>query len=141
MEMVIDFVPMAIDLAIQMLLWCIENPFLAAPALLIQYIALMMVWEQARDQWWEKPFKILGGIVFLPQDVFVNVIVCSVLFLDLPSKFLVTHRMRRYKMSFGEPSRFGFNWSWIARFRYWSAIQLCKILDYFERRVSGEDHC
>ena len=133
LDLFIDLIPVAVSASWAILLFMWDNLLLAGPLLLAMYLLLMRVWILAKGQWWELPFKIVGGILFLPADAFVNVFVCTPLFLELPKAFLVTHRMQRYKGLKRD--------SLLNKWRYGFAVKLCRILNVPQQKLTGTNHC
>jgi hypothetical protein len=141
LNLLIDLALLAVQISWSVLNWAWNNVLMAGPLLLAMYLVLMRVWLMAKGQWWERPFKIVGGIIFLPLDAFVNIVVCTPLFLDAPRYLFVTHRMGRYKETRGIPSKWGVHGGWLRAWRYWFAVKLCNILDVPQQRLTGTNHC
>ena len=95
--------------------------------LLIMYVILFRVYYHSEENrpWWLWPF----AAVFLVLDVALNQTVMVVLCLDLPRRWTITARMKRYKKL--EPDT-ALNW-----YRHYFADSLCKILNVFDK----EGHC
>lgn len=115
--------------------WTAANPVPAFFIMLAEFAILFEVYHRAQGTAFEKPVKVMGVLVFVPQDWIMNLWL-SVLFLDLPAKpfELVTGRMQRYKreyrrVPYGTLSR-------LEHWRYGFALRLC---DHLNRR--DPEHC
>jgi len=115
--------------------WTIQNPFQFFALLFIEYVVLFKLYYRAVGTWAEKPVRMIGLVVFIPQDWWMNIIL-SVLFWDLPGSKgeLVTGRMQRYKKQY--------SWSlyndmgYRERFRFRFALVLCEHLNKHD-----PEHC
>lgn len=137
-SIIMQLISPAITFAIDASLWMVEHWYIAGPVLLIEYLVLMELWQAAKGRWWEKPMMVVGGIIFIPQDVIVNIL-ASVLFLDPPSRWLVTDRMQRYKADGGWGK--WINWYWLRLWRFNFAHWLCRLLNPAQQKLTGDDHC
>lgn len=139
-EMFYQMVFAAIAVSWFMLQFLWEYWYLSMPILLIEYLVIMKLWLIVKGHWYEKPFKIIFGIIFIPQDILVNVF-CTVLFLDPPKHLLVTDRMQRYINTYGASSRFGIHAGWLYDWRFQFAGWLCGLLNPSQQRLDGTNHC
>lgn len=111
------------------IIWILANPVLSIGILLIEYAVIMTMATQRKFDGLAK----LATIVFIPQDLLMNVIVLTVIFADTPKEWLVTGRMKRYKAVYNLPiNRNGKLDNW----RYYFASQMCRYLNKFD-----EGHC
>ena len=115
---------------IELIEWTIYQPLQAMFVLMFAYALLFTLYHQTRLRQLAKAC----GPIFLVYDVLVNVFAMSILMLDTPRPpWTVTARLKRYKIKYG---------AWpednniIERYRYWVAVNLCKLANKFD-----EDHC
>ncbi len=107
--------------------WVYANPVYAFVILLVEYAVLFKLYYQPR---WKRVAK-LAAIPFVIQDAVFNIVVLSVLFLEVPQEILVTARLQRWKLYQLADRR-----NFIKRTRYDFAWWLCGILNKF-----NEGHC
>jgi len=96
--------------------------------LLVFYVVLFKVYYMGYRPWWLYP----AAVVFVVLDFLINMLVMSVLMLDLPKEWLVTDRMKTYKKL--DPSKGKLSW-----YRFHFADNMCLILNIFDKSKGG--HC
>ena len=116
------------ELLTQYINWVVANPVLSFGILLVEYAVIMTIAAQTKFRALSK----LGTLLFIPQDVVMNLTLLTILFLDMPKEWLVTGRMKRYKLYYSK-TRSGK----MEEFRYWFAVKLCNYLNYFDEK----GHC
>ena len=108
-----------------------------AVILLFEYILIAMIykWTEGKPKW-RKILRVPLGIIFLPQDWILNILISPV-FNDLPASRweVVTERMVRYKKAY--PAWKYNSFTWLEKWRSNAAYFLCKLLSAF---VEG-NHC
>ena len=86
----------------------------------VGYLAVMSLWTHLPQM---KPFAKVHGImlllIFLPMDFVLNVVVGSLLFLDPPREWILTHRLKRHKHEGG----------WRGRLATWICVNLLDTFD------------
>ena len=111
------------------IIWILANPVLSIGILMVEYAVIMTLSVQSKFRGIAK----IATILFIPQDLVMNVVLFTVLFFDPPNEWLVTGRMKRYKSLYELPiNRSGKLDEW----RYYFAIQMCRYLNKFD-----EGHC
>jgi len=138
----ITLAPKLLEVTVSATAWMVRNWYISFPVLFLEYALLMKLWSESKGKPWELYYKVVAGVFFLPQDVVVNLLPATLLFLDPPPikrpYELVTNRMVRYKTTGGS----GFwNPAWIMTWRTNSAFWLCNLLNPYQRRVDNTDHC
>lgn len=73
--------------------WMITNPLDTVALLMVEYAIIMHIYMKTGKAPW---VKYTLGLVFYIQDVFVNVVILTFLFLDAPQEYTVTSRIKRY---------------------------------------------
>ncbi len=107
--------------------WMIENPVASIFLLMIEFALIMGISKQKRF----KPVAYVAAAIFILQDLAMNLIICTIIFLDLPKEYLVTARMKRYKKKYKTKRN-----NPIEKFRYYFSVYMCKYLNLFD-----EGHC
>ena len=103
--------------------WIIEHPVLSILILLVEYMVIMTIYYRT-NKTGAKIAKLLS-IPFMVQDAFVNVFALSILFLELPQEWLVTSRLKRWKVLPESQGRFG-------NIRTKFAWRMCALLNRFD---------
>ena len=106
----------------------IEHPVASILLLMIEFALIMGISKQKRFNLVSK----VATVIFILQDLLMNLIICTVLFLDLPKEYLVTARMKRYKNAYQAKP----NCNILENFRYYFAVYMCKYLNLWD-----EGHC
>lgn len=131
-----------IDLTTSLVYWMAVHWYISIPILYVEYVTMMRVWLTSKGTWWEKYYKWSAGWIFLPQDVVVNLIACTVLFIDPPPVKqpweLMTWRMIRYKRTKGQGL---WNPGILTRWREFAAYRICKLLNPYQQAINSRDHC
>lgn len=85
----------------------------AVYALWAHYVLIMALWRAKREGTLAPVAKVLGYpplLVGVILDVLCNIVVCTVLLLELPREWLVTDRLKRHKARGGWRGRIS---SWV----------------------------
>jgi hypothetical protein len=88
--------------------------------LLIQFIIVMKIHHKAHNQY----LHYVLSAWFIPQDFIVNMVLFTIVGLELPKEWLVTHRLSRWK-KVNDLSRLG-------RWRCGVGEKLCQLLNRFD---------
>lgn len=103
--------------------WIIEHPVLSFLILLVEYVVIMTLYHKTNKAG-SKIAKVLM-IPFVVQDALVNVFALSILFLERPHEWLVTSRLKRWKVLPESRGRFG-------NIRTKFAWRMCALLNRFD---------
>ena len=104
--------------------WMVHHPFLGFGLLAVEYAAIMSLYHRTQLKWLAKALS----VPFMIQDWIVNMVFCTLIFLDPPREALVTARMKRYKEKYSTVT-----YNPLEKWRYWFAVNLCKWLNKFDR--------
>ena len=107
--------------------WTIEFPIPALIGLVVFYIILFTFYNQKRFKY----VAYAAAPLFVVYDFIVNVTAMSILMLDPPREWLVTHRLKRYKRDY----MYG-DVNYLQLYRFFVARKLCEIANKFD-----EGHC
>ena len=108
---------------------------IAAAVCFMYYIAVMELHKYFGKTWW---VKAIAGVFLVGVDAPLNIIVVSVWFLELPKEWLVTSRLKRWRLEFENSNYLNLNWMEQRRLRF--AVYICdQHLDKYDS-VTG-DHC
>ena len=107
--------------------------------LFVAYILTMALYDRYKGTKWEWAVKVFVAGPFLIFDAFVNIVVVSIWFLELPEEWLVTSRLKRWRRQY-EHKNYNTEMNSRQRRRIIFAVWICdKHLDHYDK-ITG-DHC
>jgi hypothetical protein len=124
-----------LDILLSIWTWTAQHPLAAFFVMLVEFAVLFEIYHRADGTLLETLIRVVGLVVFVPQDWIMNWML-SIIFFDLPAQpfELVTARMRRYKSIYHLRNQAML--SKMARWRYGFAVWLCHHLNR-----SDPGHC
>lgn len=110
---------------IDLLTYLATHPIESFLITLVQFIVVMKIHHKAHNKY----LHYVLAAWFIPQDFVVNVVLFTIIGLELPREWLVTARLKRWKKSTGT--------SLLDAWRYAAGVKLCDILNRYDAGHCG----